>query len=369
MASLEENHLSNDKIKRFLDDEHPENLWDDMVATIPNLPDLLVHLIRAIQALLAAYINMGIYSRSARPVEECLGWLMRGLKVVVFHSDHVRVKEEEVEGNKAERLYFGGDWSKRTDFQSRDEATGISNHDQMSCEHFHQRAKDQMYRPNGPADPFFCFGGEQNIPEVLVLLGRHQEALDFIAHWVTPSIWNKNHVKGAIVAHWNAWIRKEYTSKDMMNIPPPPGHPNFSNYDFFEGESDSKILTRVLAVETLIRAHVINSVPFQKSGDLEMKKKHYRYLYSNIYANIRCTDNGPYYMTADQRYMSRMSLFTAGKCGPDPREETERLVWRLFRDHNVGLSGQELRTVLNMFTKINQEFRNEKDLTDNDLMA
>ena len=79
------------------------------------------------------------------------------------------------------------------------------------------------------------------------------------------------------------------------------GHPDFSNFNYFEGGSESKVLMRVLAVETLIRVHVINSDQFKESGDMEMKKKHYRFLYSSVYANIHCTDNGPYFMTGDQR--------------------------------------------------------------------
>ena len=66
-----------------------------------------------------------------------------------------------------------------------------------------------------------------------------------------------------------------------------------------------------------------------------------------------------------------MSQFLAGRCGADPREEVDRLVWRLFRDHSVGLTGQELNTVLNMFQKINEEFRKEdcEGFTDEELMS
>ena len=68
------------------------------------------------------------------------------------------------------------------------------------------------------------------------------------------------------------------------------------------------------------------------------------------------------------RYKSRFSLF---RHGADPREEVDRLGWRLFRDHSVGLTGQELNTVLNMFQKINEEFRREdsEGFTDEELMA
>jgi len=368
LTSLEENHLSNEKVKRFLTDDTTDCQWNDLITSIPDLPNKLVQLVRAMQPVLAAYVDMGIHNKSATPVERALSWLMKGLKVVTFHTDHMKEEEKEMGQGKTNRLYFGGDWSYRRDVYSINEGVGITNHDQMSCEHFDQREKDRRFRPNGDADPFFCFGGEQNIPEMLVLLGRHQEAVDFMAHWVTPDIWGKDHVKGAIVNHWKNWIVKNYASVDMMKIPPPPGHPDFSNFDYFEGESDSKILMRVLAVETLIRVHVINSDQFKASENMEMKKKHYRFLYSSIYANIHCTDNGVYFITGDERYKSRFSLF---RHGADPREEVDRLVWRLFRDHSVGLTDQELNTVLNMFQKINEEFRKEdcEGFTDEELMA
>jgi len=368
LTSLEETHLSNEKIKRFLTEDTADDQWEDLVASIPDLPDKLVQLVRAMQPVLAAYIDMGIHNKSATPVEQALGWMMKGLKVVAFHTDHMREEEKGMEEEKGTRLYFGGDWSKRRDVDSRSEGVGITNHDQMSCQHFDQRENDQKFRPNGEADPFFCFGGEQNIPEVLVLLGRFQEALDFMAHWVTPDICGKAHVKGAIVNHWKNWIAKEYATFDMTKIPPPPGHPDFSNFDIFEGETDSKVLMRVLAVETLIRVHVINSDQFRASRDMEMKKKHYRYLRSSVYGNIHCTDSGTYFMTGDERYLSGFAQFLAGRCGADPREEVDRLVWRLFRDPSVGLSVQELNTVLRMFQKINQEYSRGEDFTDEELM-
>ena len=162
-------------------------LWQQMVAEIPKLPDIMVKICRMFQPLCILYLAVASRENSKVPAEAALEWLNKALKVVAYHTEHfatIKKQKEDEEGgsqtrvdaimDRFKRLHFGGDMCMdgkpklltatkcKKSSPKADPLAAI-----YDCSHFGARLIRYETQPDGPADPFFCFGGEQNIPEVL----------------------------------------------------------------------------------------------------------------------------------------------------------------------------------------------------------
>ena len=102
--------------------------------------------------------------------------------------------------------------------------------------------------PRGPADPFFGFGGRFNIPEIYILMGKHQEAFDFIYHWTNTKFWESPRSEGSIIERYTMWVEKRYTRRSMYKS-------FYVNTDLFEGEMESVVALRLNGALMLIRVH------------------------------------------------------------------------------------------------------------------
>ena len=160
-----------------------------MVEEIPKLPDIMVKICRMFQPLCILYLAVASRENSKLPAEVALEWMNKALKVVAYHTEHfVTIKKEnQIEKVKAEssvdaeqckRLYFGGDMKmdgepkelKATLCKRREPPEDHPLAHIYDCRRYAVQVFNNETQPDGPADPFFCFGGEQNIPEVYKML-------------------------------------------------------------------------------------------------------------------------------------------------------------------------------------------------------
>ena len=166
--------------------ENDIELWKQMLEEIPNLPDIMVKICRMFQPLCNLYLLVASQKNAKLPAEVALDWLNKALKVVAYHTEHFATIKKENENEEEEksssvddifkrdnRLYFGGDMGmdgkpkQLPSTKCNTESSSEKKSRIFDCSHFGRRHVLFENQPDGPADPFFCFGGEQNIPEVI----------------------------------------------------------------------------------------------------------------------------------------------------------------------------------------------------------
>ena len=416
-------------LNKFLwEEDFGFDIWDEMKKTIKCLPDLLVRLVRSFHPLYNAYISMGLKKDSAYPVEEALKWQFGALKVVVYHTEYLSSEEGEDQASRYSRfhgksiteskwLYFGGDWTDHSKVDTLDiiNTTKYQNIDGeedkddgpsvLSCKHYAKRNYVMENMPDGPADPFFCFGGEQNIPDMLVLLGKYQEAMDFICHWTNNVVdSDEPYVQGSLVSHLEKWNTMTYKSIDIYRA---VSHEDIlEDWDLFRGNFESRVLLRIFGILTLIRLHVIT-----KSPELKEKRKEQFYTFMQgthprlggsspalalraqspvvklIYKHVLNDTHEPverntkvlydllrvmmvdltlntfYYMSGDPSTISQPPWMDKC-CQVDPQNEIGRLVWKLF--HILPYEEQEMLTILYIKAKGSYFHNIKSGFTDNE---
>lgn len=360
-TTFENKFFENEQIKSFLlnDNDFDMEPWIQLKANVNYLHDHLVLLVRNLQPLVEEFIILGQGKESMYPIEKALLWLFRGLKVVAFHTQDIRRGKDE-----EKFLCFGGDWETNGEAASHhEEIPCCCPDDEKDCKTIRNERYQRENSPKGLADPFFCFGGKQNLPEVFTLMGRYQEAMDYINHW-TNGLDTENH---GYVEQLKKWHNKDY---EKVNI--------YANSDLclewelFDGEQESKVLLRIYGVLLIVRLYVLSNIRFIRwqhkkqfqsfllgthrrlggesavshlSGVMipleiicnyvindpsESETANQEYLFELFNDLVTMSANCMYYITGDDMFMSRVSLMGV-MCVEDPHSEIQRLVWSIFQ--------------------------------------
>uniref|UniRef100_A0A7M5TV88 MYND-type domain-containing protein n=1 Tax=Clytia hemisphaerica TaxID=252671 RepID=A0A7M5TV88_9CNID len=366
-----ENYLNqHESIRKFVtqNSENDFELWQQALAELVNLPDIMVKICRMFQPLCNLYILIASHKNAELPAEVALEWLNKALKIVAYHTEHfaaikkVNTSKEEQKSSsmddifqRDDRLYFGGDMGmdgkpkQLPKTKCNTESSSEKKSRAFDCSHFARRHVLFENQPNGPADPFFCFGGEQNMPEVLVFLGRYQDAMNYIWHW-SDETFHDTYTPGAIIKRWKDWVSGDFhyedvNSKEELLIP---------EWHVFDGEpEEGKNLLRIYGVIILIRLHTLLN-PDGKE-DFKKKKSSLDDLIDPYITTI--TDSFLYYVSGREEYINRMTQFILAQghgCKPDPRKELHRLVWHLY--HNR-LSQEEVGYLLDAYKEFAESMR------------
>uniref|UniRef100_A0A7M5V2H7 MYND-type domain-containing protein n=1 Tax=Clytia hemisphaerica TaxID=252671 RepID=A0A7M5V2H7_9CNID len=346
-----ENYLNqHESIRKFVtqNSENDFELWQQALAELVNLPDIMVKICRMFQPLCNLYILIASHKNAELPAEVALEWLNKALKIVAYHTEHfaaikkVNTSKEEQKSSsmddifqRDDRLYFGGDMGmdgkpkQLPKTKCNTESSSEKKSRAFDCSHFARRHVLFENQPNGPADPFFCFGGEQNMPEVLVFLGRYQDAMNYIWHWSDGRFYD-TYTPGAIIKRWKDWVSGNfnyddmYKSSELVEL-------GIRNWRKFAGEPDEgKNLMRVYGLIILIRLHTL----LNADGIPDFKRKEASLDLMINPGMMTLTDSYMYYVTGREELISQMTLFKMSKghtCRSDPRKEIHRLVWDLYK--------------------------------------
>lgn len=197
------------------------------------------------------------------------------------------------------------------------------------------------------------------------MIGKHQEAFDYIYHWTDKKFWESPRAEGDIIKHYTMWMEKRYVQRSMFKS-------FYINTDMFEGEYESVVALRLNGALMLIRVYATTHhdkmkeqrkrayqaflmgthsrvgecspvsilagvrIPLMQihkyvvNNPCESEGQQEEYNYDILDQGIQMSGNAKFYMTGgDERFKSRMSRMGLS-CAEDVDREVERLVWHLF---------------------------------------